>query len=262
MKAKPLMASASSCPTRSSTASSIQALDQPTYQKGFLLDGFRARPAGAGARRSVAEARAQDHHVLLLECRSSCWSNGSRAVRPARSGQTSYGKDSPLKSRICDNDGEKLIVRPDDQPESVRRRMVEYETKTALLTGYYKTRGVVRPWTEWVAWTTWKSASSGRWLTACLAASNQDTTKSPSCARRSLIVYEVLERWRKAPAGRHARRARRHRRGETLKRGGIARSRAVRLFQAVCISVNETGSPRHPTRRSWSRAICSSSTMA
>jgi adenylate kinase len=60
--------------------------------------------------------------------------------------QTPYGKDSPPKKPgICDKDGEKLIVRPDDQPESVRKRMKEYETKTALLTGYYKARGVVRP---------------------------------------------------------------------------------------------------------------------
>jgi adenylate kinase len=30
-------------------------------------------------------------------------------------------------------------------PDRVRQRMVEYENKTALLTGYYKARGVVRP---------------------------------------------------------------------------------------------------------------------
>ena len=37
-----------------------------------------------------------------------------------------------------------MIVRPDDMPDRVRQRMAEYENKTALLTGYYKTRGVVR----------------------------------------------------------------------------------------------------------------------
>ena len=31
-----------------------------------------------------------------------------------------------------------------DYIDRIRQRMVEYETKTALLTGYYKPRGVVR----------------------------------------------------------------------------------------------------------------------
>src|SRR2546422_8569256 len=56
-----------------------------------------------------------------------------------------YGRENPPKRPgICDNDGAKLVVRPDDMPDRVRERMREYESKTALLIGYYKPRGVVR----------------------------------------------------------------------------------------------------------------------
>ena len=60
--------------------------------------------------------------------------------------QTSYGKDNPPKRPgLCDKDGAKLVVRPDDMPDRIRQRMTEYQSKTALLTDYYKARGVVRP---------------------------------------------------------------------------------------------------------------------
>ena len=45
---------------------------------------------------------------------------------------------------ICDREGAKLAVRPDDMPEKVQKRLDEYETKTTQLTGYYKARGVLR----------------------------------------------------------------------------------------------------------------------
>jgi adenylate kinase len=84
-------------------------------------------------------------HVILLEVPTEVLVERLSGRQTCPKCQTSYGKDSPPRvPGICDNDGEKLIVRPDDQPERVRQRMVEYQTKTALLTGYYKARGVVR----------------------------------------------------------------------------------------------------------------------
>ena len=50
----------------------------------------------------------------------------------------------PKRPGVCDRDATPLVQRPDDQPDAVRRRLAEYENKTALLTDYYKPRGILR----------------------------------------------------------------------------------------------------------------------
>ena len=142
LKAKPLMASGQLVPDEIVNGIVEGALDTQTYAKGFLLDGFPRTVPQAQALDGALERRGRKiDHVLLLEVPTEVLVGRLSGRRTCPKCQTPYG---PEKA-VCDKDGEKLIVRPDDQPEAVRRRMVEYETKTALLTGYYKARGVVRP---------------------------------------------------------------------------------------------------------------------
>ena len=142
LKAKPLMASGQLVPDEIVNGIVDSALDMPQYQKGFLLDGFPRTVPQAEALDTALQKRGRKiDHVLLLEVPIDTLVARLSSRRTCPKCQTPY---CPEKD-VCDNDGTKLIIRPDDQPEAVRRRMVEYETKTALLTGYYKARGVVRP---------------------------------------------------------------------------------------------------------------------
>jgi adenylate kinase len=142
LKAKPLMASGQLVPDEIVNGIVDAALDTPAYKSGFLLDGFPRTVPQAQALDAALEKRGRRiDHVLLLEVPMDILVERLSSRRTCPKCQTPYG---PEKT-VCDKDGEKLIVRPDDQPEAVRRRMIEYETKTALLTGYYKARGVVRP---------------------------------------------------------------------------------------------------------------------
>src|SRR5437016_5842818 len=124
-----------------------EALASPMAAKGFLFDGFPRTVPQATALDEMLQRRGKRiDHVILLEVPIEVLVARLSGRQTCPKCQTPYGKDSPPKKPgICDKDGEKLIVRPDDQPEAVRRRMQEYETKTALLTGYYKSQGVVRP---------------------------------------------------------------------------------------------------------------------
>jgi adenylate kinase len=45
---------------------------------------------------------------------------------------------------MCDQDGSRLIQRDDDREETVRKRLVEYHSKTAPLVSYYEERGLLR----------------------------------------------------------------------------------------------------------------------
>ena len=147
LKAKPLMAAGQLVPDEIVNGIVEAALDTPAYRDGFLLDGFpRTVPQAQALDAALKKRNRRIDHVLLLGVPIEILVERLSGRQTCPKCQTPYGKDSPPKKPgVCDKEGEKLIVRPDDQPEAVRRRMVEYETKTALLTGYYKAQGVVRP---------------------------------------------------------------------------------------------------------------------
>jgi adenylate kinase len=124
-----------------------EALASPEASKGFLFDGFPRTVAQATALDEMLGRRGKKvEHVILLEVPTDVLVERLSGRQTCPVDQTSYGKDNPPKrSGFCDKDGAKLVVRPDDMPDRIRQRMLEYLDKTALLTGYYKTRGVVRP---------------------------------------------------------------------------------------------------------------------
>ena len=50
----------------------------------------------------------------------------------------------PKVEGVCDIDGSPLIVRDDDKPEVIRKRLATYHEKTEPLVTYYDDRGVLR----------------------------------------------------------------------------------------------------------------------
>ena len=124
-----------------------EALGSPEAAKGFLFDGFPRTVAQATALDEMLRRRGKKiEHVILLEVPTDVLVERLSGRQTCPVDQTSYGKENPpQRPGLCDKDGAKLVVRPDDMPDRVRQRMLEYLDKTALLTGYYKTRGVVRP---------------------------------------------------------------------------------------------------------------------
>lgn len=52
--------------------------------------------------------------------------------------------NAPAKEDVCDTCGEKLILRDDDRPETVQKRLDVYHDQTQPLIEYYKEAGVLR----------------------------------------------------------------------------------------------------------------------
>ncbi|MCR4763467.1 MAG: adenylate kinase [Lachnospiraceae bacterium] len=50
----------------------------------------------------------------------------------------------PKKEGICDNCGEPLVLRDDDKPETVQKRLTVYHEQTAPLIDYYTKQGILR----------------------------------------------------------------------------------------------------------------------
>ena len=146
-QAKALMDAGKLVPDEIVNAIIEDALGSPEAAKGFLFDGFPRTVAQATALDEMLRRRGKKiEHVIQLEVPTDVLVERLSGRQTCPVDQTPYGKDNPPKRPgLCDKDGAKLVVRPDDMPDRVRQRMLEYLDKTALLTGYYKTRGVVRP---------------------------------------------------------------------------------------------------------------------
>jgi adenylate kinase len=113
-----------------------QRIKQPDCKSGFIVDGFPRTVAQAEALRSagididfVIEIEVGDQEILRRM--------SGRRVHPA-SGRTYHIEFNPPK--IPDKDditGEPLVHRPDDNEETVMRRIASYHAVTKPLINYY-----------------------------------------------------------------------------------------------------------------------------
>ncbi len=121
-------------------------LGRPDVAKGFILDGYPRTTAQAGFLEAVLRSlgrtldRVLDYEVaqeLLVERLS-----GRRSC-PRCGAVYHVTANAPRKVGICDRDGAELVLRVDDRPESVAKRLQEYQVKTEPLKRWYRERGAL-----------------------------------------------------------------------------------------------------------------------
>ena len=109
---------------------------QPDCAKGFLFDGFPRTLPQADAMKAAGVAldyvlEIDVPHSAIIERMS------GRRVHVA-SGRTYHVKFNPPKAEGKDDvTGEELVLRKDDEEETVRKRLEVYEAQTRPLVGYY-----------------------------------------------------------------------------------------------------------------------------
>ncbi|MFP3901646.1 MAG: adenylate kinase [Acidimicrobiia bacterium] len=114
-----------------------------TTQRGYVLDGFPRTVEQAEALAEITADRPLDVVIDLsvpvevvlerLASRRVCVDCGAN-----------YSTGTPPKyGWTCDNCGGEVVQRKDDTPEAIRRRLDEYERKTAPLIDWYRTRGLL-----------------------------------------------------------------------------------------------------------------------
>lgn len=120
---------------------STEALD------GFILDGFpRTTPQAEALDAKLEELGRAVTAVLLIDV------SDDEVVRRlggrrtcAENGHVFHVEfNPPQQEGVCDLDGSELIVRDDDKPEVIRKRLETYHAKTEPLVEYYDHRGVLR----------------------------------------------------------------------------------------------------------------------
>ena len=115
-------------------------LAQPDCAKGFILDGVPRTIAQAEA---IERMGIQIDKVLDLAVDEQVIFDRMSGRRVCEKCGASYHvKTKPSKVEgVCDSCGGKLVIRKDDQPETVRDRLKAYHAQTEPLIEFYRSRG-------------------------------------------------------------------------------------------------------------------------
>ena len=119
----------------------VDRLKQDDCKKGYILDGFP---------RTIPQALAKDDDAIdyaleiFLEDQAIIDRMSGRRVCKS-CGATYHVVNIPPKTEgVCDECDGELIVRDDDAPETVKKRLDVYHEQTAPLIDYYKKQGILK----------------------------------------------------------------------------------------------------------------------
>ncbi len=116
------------------------------WENGFILDGFpRSLPQAEALEDIMKELNKPLTGVFFFEAPEDVIIEriSGRLICP-KCGAVYHIKNlPPKKPGICDKCGTKLIQRPDDKPETVKRRLAVYREATAPLVDYYEKKGLL-----------------------------------------------------------------------------------------------------------------------
>jgi len=122
-------------------------IDSSEALDGFILDGFpRTTPQAEALDAKLGDLGRAVTAVLLIDVSDDevVRRLGGRRTCEANGHVFHVDFDPPQQEGVCDVDGSKLIVRDDDKPEVIRKRLETYHEKTEPLVSYYDHRSVLR----------------------------------------------------------------------------------------------------------------------
>src|SRR6201994_4138685 len=121
-------------------------IDSEEARDGFTPDGFpRTTPEGGGVDGKRAARGGRVNGVLLIDTSDDevVRRLGGRRTCEANGHVYHVEFNPPKVEGACDIDGSPLIVRDDDKPDVIRKRLATYHEKTEPLVSYYEAKGVL-----------------------------------------------------------------------------------------------------------------------
>ena len=116
-------------------------------KNGYILDGFpRTIPQAEALDAALAANGEKIDYAVNVEVPDENIVNRMSGRRACVGCGATYHivNIPPKKEGICDKCGKELVIRKDDEPETVKKRLEVYHEQTAPLIDYYKNEGILR----------------------------------------------------------------------------------------------------------------------
>lgn len=124
----------------------VDRLAQEDCKKGYVLDGFpRTIPQAESLSKALEALGEKIDYALNIEVPNDVIMNRMTGRRACVNCGATYHLVTipPKKEGICDVCGSELILRDDDKPETVKKRLDVYQEQTAPLIDYYKNKNIL-----------------------------------------------------------------------------------------------------------------------
>lgn len=146
-KAKSYMDQGMLVPDELTVSLVMDRFQEPDAQKGYVLDGFpRTIPQAESLDEALKKSDSQIDYAVNVDVPDENIINrmsGRRAcVKCGATYHLQYA--APKKEGVCDSCGEALILRDDDKPETVKKRLKVYHEQTQPLIDYYAQKKVLK----------------------------------------------------------------------------------------------------------------------
>ena len=145
-EAAPIMASGALVPDDLMIGIINDRLAKPDAGRGFILDGFPRTTVQAEKLDTIVGNGSDPLRVLQLLVPDDVLVKRTVLRRSCPECGAIYHLESapPKSDMVCDRDGAALIHRPDDNEESVRKRLEAFHRQTLPVATFYKAKGNLR----------------------------------------------------------------------------------------------------------------------
>ena len=125
----------------------VDRIQQDDCKNGFVLDGFpRTIPQAEALENALAKLGQSMDYAIDVDVPDENIVNRMSGRRACLKCGATYHIVSipPKKEGICDNCGSELVIRDDDKPETVQKRLNVYHEQTQPLIDFYSNKGILK----------------------------------------------------------------------------------------------------------------------